>query len=206
MTSPSKKLIVLGSAGHAQVIIHGLRLQGIEIHGIIDPKLPVNETVLDIRVLGNDEVLDHITPQEYDIAVGIGMLPGNTVRRTVSKMIRDKGFEPITFVHPTAILSSTVELGSGVQVMAGSVVQNGVRLGDDVVVNTGTVIDHGSVAGSGSWISPGVTICGGVTMGQDCYVGAGATIIQNISIEEGTLVHAGKTIIKNIGIMPDRQI
>ena len=63
MTPPSKKLIVLGSAGHAQVIIHGLRLQGIEIHGIIDPKLPVNETVLDIRVLGNDQVLDQITPK-----------------------------------------------------------------------------------------------------------------------------------------------
>ena len=203
MTPPSKKLIVLGSAGHAQVIINGLRLQGIEIHGIIDPKLPANETVFDIKVLGNDQVLDHITPQEYDIAVGIGMLPGNTTRRTVSKMIRDKGFEPITFVHPTAILSSTVELGSGVHVMAGSVVQNGVRLEDDVVVNTGALIDHGSIAGSGSWISPGVTICGGVTLGRDCYIGAGATIIQNISIEEGALIHAGKTIIKNIGIMPD---
>ena len=198
MTSSVKKIIILGGGGHARVIIQGLGLQEAEIHGIIDPGLSKNQKILGLQVMGGDELLDQISPQEYDLVIGIGILPGKIARRTVSKAVRKKDFEPITFVHPTAILSPTVKLGSGVQVMAGAVVQNDVYLGNDVVVNTGAILDHETTVGAGSWISPGVTICAGVSIGRDCYIGAGATIIQEILVGDNELIPAGNTIVMNV--------
>lgn len=198
MIEKPTNIFVVGGSGHARVVVDALHVQGLRVAGIVDPNFEVGTRIEDVAVLGGDEIIEELRSGEVDLVNGVGALPGSLSRWRIAKSLRERGFEWKTVVHPTAIKSVNFREESGVQIMAGAVLQSGVKIGRDSVINTRATIDHDCVIGNECWISPGAILCGGVQLGCRTYVGAGAVIIQNVTIGNGVLVKAGSLICDDI--------
>lgn len=194
-----RPFIVLGAGGHAKVVIDTLLTLGREIAGIADPDPETHgQDILGVSVLGGEETVEALATEDISLANGIGSTGDAGRRKDVFERFRDKGYEFVSVVHPSAVISAGVEIGDGAQVMAGAIIQPGCRIGENAIVNTGAQIDHDCIIGSHAHIAPGAVLGGTVTVGAETHIGAGTTVIQNISIGNGCLVAAGAVVTKDV--------
>lgn len=191
-----KKIIVLGSGGHAKVVIDTLQQLNKDIIGIAT--LSNESSFMGIPIIGNDDDVLRYSPDEILLVNGIGSIGDVGLRKKVFLKFKNQGYSFYTMIHPSTILSPTVTLGEGVQIMAGSVVQTDVQIGDNVLLNTRTSIDHECQIGSHSHIAPGCILSGQVIIDQEVHLGTGTTVIQNINIGKKVLSGAGSVIIRDI--------
>ena len=201
MTSQPRKLpvIIIGAGGHACVVADALLTAGNQILGFTDTSVEVGKEMFQgLRVLGCDDIIKEYAPNEIEVAIGIGFLPGNNIRYKVFNKVKGWGFTVKSVQHPSAIIGNEVILAEGSQIMAGGIVQPKAFIGKNVIVNTGAKIDHDTIVGDHSHVAPGATICGGVEIGANCFVGAGSIVIQGRSLSSNAVVAAGAIISKNI--------
>lgn len=191
-----KKIIVLGSGGHAKVVIDTLQQLNTDIIGIAT--LSNESSFMGIPIIGNDDDVLRYPPDEILLVNGIGSIGDVGLRKKVFLKFKNQGYSFYTMIHPSAMLSPTVTLGEGVQIMAGSVVQTDVQISDNVLLNTRTSIDHECQIGSHSHIAPGCTLSGQVLVEEEVHLGTGTTVIQQINIGKGVLAGAGSVIIQDI--------
>jgi sugar O-acyltransferase (sialic acid O-acetyltransferase NeuD family) len=193
-------VIVLGAGGHAKVVLEMLQLTQTRVLGVSCPLLLAQQVQQwrGLVVLGDDDVLDRYNPAQVKLVNGVGMMPHSQARYTLFSKARQAGFEFINLVHPSAVVSPSVELGQGVQIMAGAVIQADSKIADNVIINSRAIIEHDCVIAAHSHIGPGAVLCGQVALGEHVFVGAGATVIQGIEIAAGALVGAGTVVVKNL--------
>lgn len=194
--------ILIGTGGHARVIVDALNSLDQKILGCLSKSLGVGDTFFGNVVLGDDSVLSGFSESEVDLVNGIGSLPGRASRWLLADKLRSAGYQFKTIVHPKSLVGSEVVLDNGVQIMARAVVQAGTSIGVDSIVNTGAIVDHDCKIGPGCHLAPGVVCSGEVTIGRGTHIGTGATIIQGIRIGENCVVAAGATVYKDI--LPDK--
>jgi sugar O-acyltransferase (sialic acid O-acetyltransferase NeuD family) len=193
-------LILLGAGGHAKVILELAKSVGLVVQGICDPGLAEAGATAwrGIPVLGGDDVLDKIDPRHVALIHGIGQLVGQGLRGRLYSRLRAKGFTFPVLVHPAAWVASTAQLGPGVQIMAGVVVQPDCWIGENSIINTRASVDHDCSIGKHVHIAPSATLCGGVTVEDGAFVGSGATVIPGVRIGEGSVVGAGVTLVRDL--------
>jgi len=195
-----RPLILLGAGGHARVVAEAATACGGEIRGICDPSLFEQGVAVwhGIPVLGGDDYLESINPDDVWLLNGVGMMPGNRVRYSVYRRLSQLGFEFPPLVHPASWVSGSATLGLGAQVMAGAIVQPGADIGCGSIINTGSSVDHDSVIGAHCHIAPGATLCGDARVADHAFIGAGATVIQGVSIGAEAFVRAGQVITRDV--------
>ncbi len=199
-----KPVILLGAGGHAKVLLDILLEQNKEILGIVEKDGTDKLTDLyGIPVIGNDYDVFKYSPDEIFLVNGIGSVGVATLRRTVYERFKTQGYQFRQVIHPSAIISSRVMLGEGVQVMAGAVVNVGCRIAEDAIINTRASMDHDCYIGAHVHIAPGCVLSGGVSVGDESLVGVGSCVRQEIQIGNQVLIGAGSTVIRNI---PDGSI
>jgi UDP-perosamine 4-acetyltransferase len=194
-----KRVIVIGAGGHAGVLISTLQLLNREIIGILDPdESRIGKSVLGINIIGPDDRIFDYDPEAIEIVNGIGSVSKPERRRDVYRRFKSGGYSFATVVHPTATIARGVDMGEGVQIMAGAVVQCGSVIGENVIINTGAIIDHDCVIGEHVHVAPGVVVSGEVHVGASSHIGTGATIIQGRTIGREALIGAGSVVISDI--------
>lgn len=149
-------------------------------------------------ILGDDDDLKRMPPEEFELLIGFGSIRPNPKRGECFTNLKAMGFSFATVVHPAAVVAASATLGKGCQVLAGAIVQNGAVLGENIIVNTKASIDHDSRVGAHTHLAPGVTVCGGVQIGENCLIGCGASVIQGRAIGAGALVSAGAVVISDV--------
>jgi UDP-perosamine 4-acetyltransferase len=149
-------------------------------------------------VLGGDDVVSEFPPSEIQLVNGLGSVGLPVKRQQIFERFKGMGYRFATVIHPSAVLSSDVELGEGAQVIAGVVIQPGSRIGINSIINTSASVDHDCIIADHVHIAPGVTLSGGVKVGECSHIGTGATLIQGISIGSACLVAAGAVVTKDI--------
>jgi len=195
----TRPVIIIGAGGHAGVLISTIRVLHREIIGILHPDLSLmGQTIDGICVLGNDDRVKYYTPDSVELVNGIGSVSVPEKRKEVYLKFKKDGYAFATIIHPTATVIEDVQLGEGVQIMAGAIVQAGCEIGDNVIINSGAVIDHDCTIGEHVHIATGAVLSGGILIDKMVHVGTAATIIQGISIGERTIIGAGAVVIKNI--------
>lgn len=195
----SQPVIVLGSGGHAKVLIETLLASSTMIAGIADPApSTVGQLVLGVPVIGNDDIVREFPPEEIRLVNGIGSVGLPVRRQELFERFKALGYRFATIVHPSAVVASDVELSEGAQIMAGAVIQPGSRIGSNVIVNTRASVDHDCIIGDHVHIAPGATLSGDIVVGDSCHIGTGATVIQGIRIGPGSVIGAGTLVLKNV--------
>ncbi|NCQ55977.1 MAG: acetyltransferase [Alphaproteobacteria bacterium] len=187
-----KSLIILGSGGHASVLLEIIRECQFPIKGYVD----FNENpLMKEYYLGADSFLERASFQDEVLLVnGLGSIHKPYKRKEIFEKYKNLGYQFQTLVHPKAILSQEKKLGEGVQIMAGVVLQTGCVIGENSIINTGAHIDHHSTIGQHTHIAPSVTLCGNVTVGHVTHIGPNSTLIQGVVVGDEKFIPAASLI------------
>lgn len=196
----SLPVVVIGAGGHASVVADALLSSGITVLGFTDTAPQRRGSlVCGLPVLGDDSVLAGYRSDEILLANGIGSLGGEAtpLRQRLQAGLEGQGWRFCQVLHPAAMVSRFAQLGEGVQVMAGCVVQAGAVLGQGTIVNSAAVIEHDVVIGAWSHVAPRAVVCGSTRVGAASHIGAGATVRQGLELGPMTLVGAGAVVVKS---------
>lgn len=196
-----KKVIVVGSGGHAKVVIDIVNsMAGMQIAGVTSMDLPPGSVFCGYKVLGNDSVLPQLYQEgKFDeLAIGVGGYKDNELRTKIYGNLKSAGFKIANVIHPTAYISKTVMLGEGCVIFPGVLLNTEVKIGNNSIVATGASIDHETVIGNNVLVSAGVTIGAYAKIEDNALIALGVKIISGITIGEKTLIGAGSVVVKNI--------
>jgi UDP-perosamine 4-acetyltransferase len=192
-------VIVIGAGGHARVLISSLKALQREIIGIFHPDLTlIGQSISGICIIGNDDKVLKYAPDSIELVNGIGSVSSTEKRKEIYMKFKNDGYSFATIVHPLAKIMNDVQLGEGVQVMAGAIVQTGCVIGDNAIINTGAIIDHDCMIGTHAHIAPGAVLSGNVQVGAMTHIGTAATVIQGIKIAAEAIIGAGAVVIKDV--------
>jgi len=195
------RAIGIGAGGHARMLLEALRgRDDVEIVGLVDADPAMKgRSVLGVRVLGGDEMLAELARTGVHHAfLGVGGVGDNSRRSTVFESARALGFEFLSVVHPTAIVSPSADIGEGSCVFPGAIVGAGTRLGRNVIINTGAIVEHDCTLGDHVHVASGAVLAGGVSVEEGAHVGAGATVKQGVHIGRGAVVGLGAAVIDDV--------
>lgn len=194
------KIVIVGTHGHAGVVVDALRKGGdIEIVGFLDDWAP-KDTLTDFgwRTLGRVE--DAANYPDCLIFVAVG---DNAGRRSVVGRLKPIANLAMTVIHPSAAFALWSVINGGVFVGAGASVGTRCSVGDFSIINTHASLDHDSHLGKYSHLAPGVTTGGHVTIGDNTFIGLGAMIRDRVKIGNNCTVGMGSVVLKDI---PDNSV
>lgn len=194
----AKSVYLLGAGGHGRVVLDTLHRNNIQVTGILDPELKPGEKVWGVPVIGKDNYLENLSNTETLVVNGLGANPHTAIRRQLFIAVKQRGFEFMSLIHPSAFVSSRSKIDQGSQVMAGALLQCGVTLGQNVVINTRASIDHDCLVEAHSFIGPGAILCGNVIVSNSTFIGAGATILPGLKIGANAIIGAGAVVVKTV--------
>ena len=196
-----ERVIGIGAGGHAKVLIEMLQLQGtFELVGLLDSDPGVRgKLVLGVPVLGDDSMLSELRKNGIrHFFIGIGSVDNASPRKHLFEECLKLNMDPISSIHPSAVVSASAEIGRGCMIMAGAIVGTCVRLGDNVIVNTGAIVDHDCWIESHVHLATRATLSGGVHIASGAHVGAGAVMKELINVGENAVIGAGAAVINDV--------
>ena len=180
-----KELYIYGASGHGLVVADIAIACGYDDIIFVDDGENEYPTFEDIKKTSN-----------IPLALGIG---NNTIRAKLFEKVQKNGFEIISLIHPSSIISPSVTIGKGTVIMPNVVVNAKATIGDGVILNSSSVIEHECIIDDFVHISPNVALAGNVKVGKYSHIGIGSQVIQGIIIGNNTVIGAGSTVVKDIG-------
>lgn len=195
----NRPAIVIGSGGHARVLISALNALQREVFGILHPDATlVGQSIAGIRILGNDDKVREYASDTIELVNGIGSVSSTAKRKDIFIKFKKKGYSFAQIIHPSATIMPDVQSGEGVQIMAGAIVQTGCVIGNNAIVNTGAILDHDCMIGAHVHVASGAVLSGGVRIGEMAHIGTAAIIIQGIKIGYEAIIGAGAVVIRDV--------
>lgn len=195
-----QKIIIIGAGGHSRSVLDIL-LQNNEfdILGCIDSEYPNIKNVpkmKEIPIIGRDDDLEKFYEQGVrGIFVAIG---DNKLRKKLFDKVINIGFSPINVISKNAIISDRAQIGQGICIMPGTVINVNSIIGDNSIINTKVSIDHDCIIGKSCHIAPGSTLSGSISVGEGTHIGTGSSIIDKIKIGSWTFVGGGSVIVSDL--------
>jgi UDP-perosamine 4-acetyltransferase len=191
----TESIVVVGAGGHAKVCIELLRSMNQEVAYCVGG-MDSRDRCLDVRVLKGDDNMGRLREQGYAaafIAVGV-----NQLRTRLARVAAELGYRLVNAISPHAVISRSAQLGSGIAIMAGVVINAEARIDNLAIINTGATIDHDCVIGRAVHIAPQCGLAGNVTVGDKSLLGVGCSVIPGISIGEDVTVGAGAVVTEDV--------
>jgi sugar O-acyltransferase (sialic acid O-acetyltransferase NeuD family) len=194
------EVLLIGSGGHASVLIEMLTVQNINVFAYVSPFPAANQKLFSgIKRYDSDQaVIERFNCKDIKLVNGIGSMPNTSLRASIYDHYVNLGFKFSTVVSQRFIVSNSAQLADGVQVMHGAIIQAGASVGYNTIVNTGAIIEHDCSIGNDNHLAPGTTLSGNVTSSRNVHFGTGASVIQLVDIGENVIIGAGVSITKNI--------
>jgi len=191
-----KKILIVGAGGLGREVYTWLCDTGKsdQILGFInDVSDALDSYDYPVKILGDIKNHECLTDVVYVMAV---MSPNG--KSKVASLLKAKGCEFMTFIHPTAIVAPNAKLGKGVVITPGCIVSCDVEMGDFVFLNTQSTLGHDVKVGSYTSINGKVEISGFVEIGKGVTIGSRVVVLPKKKIASGTTVGAGSVVVGNI--------
>lgn len=180
------ELFLIGVGGHSSVIVEMVRLLGYKLQGLYDDNpITHNQEFCGLKVLGPID--------SFESGSGVIAIGDNRIRKNIDNRLTKVNWE--TLIHPSAIISTDVEIGEGTVIMAGAIIQPGVKIGKHCIINTGACIDHDCQINDYAHIAPNTSLAGGVNVGEGTFIGIGSSIIPNVKIGQWSKIGAGSVVV-----------
>ncbi len=190
----TRAVAVLGSGGHAKVVVSTLRAAGVEVAALYDDDASRWGTeAAGIEIRGPIAAAAEDGHREAVIAIG-----DNRTRRRIAGEPALAEMEWRTVIHPAAWVDPSVRLGAGTVVFAGAVVQPDAVLGEHVIVNTGASIDHDCQVASFCHVAPGARLAAGVTAEEGAFFGIGSVAIPGVTVGAWSTLGAGSAAVRPV--------
>ncbi|MDO4469092.1 MAG: acetyltransferase [Bacillota bacterium] len=181
-----KKLVIIGASGHGKVVADIAEKNGYEEIVFLDDNEELAECA-GYPVVGK---VSNAPLMEGDKIIAIG---NGRIRENIQKNVKT-----VSLIHPNAVISRRVQIGSGTVIMAGAVINSDVVIGEGCIINTCASVDHDCKLGDFSHISVGAHVAGTCEVGDRTWIGAGAVVNNNVKICEDCMIGSGAVVVKNI--------
>lgn len=201
-----KKLYVIGAGGFGREVAWLVeRINSMEpvweLQGFLDDTPEKQGTIVGrYRVVGDCEYLERLKEETWVVcAVGAA-----AARKHIIEKIRQYGNHNVKFatlIDPSVLYSSSVAVGEGSIICAGTILTVDITIGKHVIVNLDCTVGHDAQIGDFVTIYPGVNVSGCAIVGQASELGTGAQIIQGKRIGKETILGAGAVVVRDL---PDR--
>lgn len=195
-----KKIVVIGSSGHAKVVLDIIEKQNLyQVVGLIDSFRAVGEETLGYPVIGCESDLPKLMV-EHSIEGAIIAIGDNSVRERVYKKVSEACAQLpfVCVIHPSASIGRNVSIGAGTVVMAGAVVNPCCEVGRFCIVNTNASLDHDSLMEDFSSLAPAVTTGGNCRIGSHSAIGIGVSLLHGVTVGEHAVIGAGSMVLSDI--------
>lgn len=190
------RVLVIGAGGHAAVCVEALTAHGAVVVGVVAADGRRHGSIGAPLVGRDDDVEEHASRLGVDrVCVAIG---DNEARRRVGERVQAAGLQLARVVSPHAVISTSAEVGPGVQLLPAAVVNAGVRLGTGAVINTAASVDHDCAIGDYAHIAPGSVLGGAVEVGAGALVGLGSRILPGLRIGASAVVGGGAVVTRAV--------
>jgi len=194
------EILLVGSAGHAKVIVDIVEKQGkYRIAGFLEHSRPKGELVQGYPVVGQEEdlpqLIESLGIKGILVAIGDNYLRSKVAAK-IGAIAPDLPF--VTAIHPQATIARDVTIEAGTVVMAGGIVNPACTVGRFCVVNTNASLDHDGVMEDFSSLAPRVATGGFCRIGAYSAIGIGAVLIHRMVVGEQSVVGAGSTVLKPV--------
>ena len=147
-------------------------------------------------IISFENIEEEYPPRQYSFFVCIGYNKMNEGRRRVFKLIQDKGYDILTYIHPTALVQ-TERIGQG------NLFFENVTIGPYCTIGSGNIfypcshVAHHTDVGNYNFMAISCSIAGHVKIGNQCFMGNNSSTKNGISIADKTLIGAGAYLEKD---------
>ena len=195
------KIILWGAIGQAKLIKDVVDYSNSRIIAVFDSNPNFSTPFEDVPIYhGWNQFMEWIKDKdksELGFVIGTAM-EGRKFRLELHDRFCESGLQPVTLIHPSAIIARNAVIGEGSQIMAGTVIGPEAQLGKLCIINTSASVDHENVFEDGVEIAPGATLCGMVMVGTNSWIAAGATVLPRIKIGRNCIVGAGSLVNRDV--------
>ena len=200
MENSKKRILLFGGGNQAHYTIDIIEKENkYEIVGIIDSSHDIGTQRYGYKILGRQEDLIHII-QTFDIDAGLITIGDNWSRHYVYESIikLKPTFEFINAIHPSVVIGKDVQLGFGVVMMAGVIVNPLSKIGNFTFFATGCQVEHDCIIEDYASVSAGSVMGGYVTVGKFSAITLGVTILDRVKIGENSVIGSGSLVLKDV--------
>lgn len=209
----SKGIVIIGAGSAAKFAKEIFDAREEQVIGYLDNFVPKETIVCDVPVLGGWDFLED--PEFLNNHRFIVTLGKMRTRRRVYDILKDRGGELCSAIHPGAAISPYAVIGEGVlidifaHVFADAKIDMGclieghcivgidVCLGENVLMGTGVLTNGASQIDNDTFMGAGSVLLPKVSVGSDCYIGSGAVIPADIAdgkLAYGVPAHAVRDV------------
>ena len=121
-----------------------------------------------------------------------------STKRAVDFAIQSGLSRWVNLVHPTAHVSPSARLETGVFVGPLATVSSGAHVESYAVIGRSSSLGHHSSVGEYSRLGPGAVVPGGVSLGSNVVVGPAASFVNGIRIAPGAFIGSGAVVTRHI--------
>lgn len=163
------------------------------VMAIVDPDK--SGWIQGIPILENEAAIEKLNIRKGFISIG-----DSGVREKVAGRILTL-FPDFTFVNiigQNVSLSMDVQLGQGVCIMAGSVIQNATCIGSHVIMSSGVIIEHDNQVADFCSFGPGACTGGNVRIGHGAIVAIRSTILHGRRVGKYAILGAQALLTEDL--------
>lgn len=195
-----KSVVIVGAGGFGREVLEifkdlDKRAGPVRVLGFVDEDENLyGRTMNGYPVLGGlDWLKRHVAECTCVCAIG-----DPATRKDVVRRVYESGASFTNAIHPSVIMSDSVELGDGVIICAGSILTVNIQVGDHVHINLNSTIGHDTAIGPYSTICPAVSISGHGRLDEGVFVGTGAVLVPDIAVGSWATIGAGTVALHDI--------
>jgi sugar O-acyltransferase (sialic acid O-acetyltransferase NeuD family) len=144
-----------------------------------------------------EEITQRYPPDEYLMAVPLGLKRVNQLRAEKFEQARAKGYRFVTYVSSRAVMWPGSTIGENCFVYENVVLKPFARLGRDVIVEAGSVVGHHTEIQDHCFLGPNSAVLGESTIESYCIIGANAMVREWVRVASGCIIGAGALITRD---------
>lgn len=193
-----KEILIVGAGGFGRELLQWIKdINRItpkwEIGGFLDDNLDaLNDYEIDYPIVGT---IQGYVPKENEVLACAIANPN--IKERVIHVLKQRGAEFTSVIHPTALVSDYAKLGEGIIMYPNSGINANAKMGDFVTLLS-SGIGHDAVIGDYSTISSYCDITGGVCLGERVFLGSHVTIVPQRRIGSDVYIGVGSVVMTNI--------
>jgi sugar O-acyltransferase (sialic acid O-acetyltransferase NeuD family) len=200
-----RPLLVLGSSGHASVVLDAIELQGVyQVVGLLDSFQTKGTQRHGYEILGSPEeavaIAERCGCRAFVVAVGDNWSRWQLTLRLQEAM---PDIELAAVVHPAAVIARSARVHSGSVVFAGSVIGQNVIVETGCIVNVASSVNHDCHLEPYASLAPGVHLGGAVKIGLRSSAGISSAVREKVVIGRDTVLGAGAVLLNDL---PDQVV
>lgn len=191
-------IFVIGSGGHAGVVIHTIEAQGkFTIVGLLDDFQDVGTIRFGHMVQGPIVELPYLS-DKHDVTSVFIAIGDNEERLRIYKKIGSPNYNFPHIIHPDAYVFPTAQIEAGALIAAGAVVGPNAKVGRFSIVNTNASLDHDAELGEFSHMAPNSATGGHSSIGDYTLIGIGACIRDRVKVGNKCVVGMGSAVVSDV--------